>query len=81
MARIHALLHRHATLLFLVCIALLAAALAVQTLRLQYLEQRHAEMFSRFGKAQLDFQFKAGGLQHQLDACKAATAAPASTRS
>lgn len=73
MASLPALLRRHATLLFVVCIAVLAALAALQTVRLHYLEQRHAEMFSRFGKAQLDFQFKAGELQRKLDACQAAT--------
>ena len=78
MPRLHLLIRRHATLLFLVCIALLTAAVVVQTLRLHYLEQRHAEMFSRFGKAQLDFQFKAGEMQRRLKTC--APAAPASTQ-
>jgi len=75
MPRLAALLRRYSTLLFLTCIALLAAAAIAQTMRLRYLEQRHAEMFSTFGKAQLDFQFKTGELQQQLAACQAAKAA------
>jgi hypothetical protein len=75
MPRLAALLRRYSTLLFLICISLLAAAAIVQTVRLRYLEQRHAEMFAVFGKAQLDFQFKAGELQQKLAACEAAKAA------
>ena len=82
MARLQAFFRRHSTLLFLSCIALLAAIAAMQTLRLQYLEQRHAATFSDFGKAQMEFRFKAGRLQHDLAACKAAAQArPPSTRS
>jgi hypothetical protein len=75
MPRFAALLRRYSTLLFLTCISLLAAIAIVQTVRLRYLEQRHAQTFSTFGKAQLDFQFKAGELQQRLAACEAAKAA------
>lgn len=73
MPRIVALLRRYSTLLFLTCIALLGAVAAVQSVRLRYLEQRHDRMFAEFGKAQLAFQFKAGELKQQLDACRAGT--------
>ena len=70
-----ALLRRYSTLLFLVCISLLAAVAIAQTLRLRYLEERHARMFEEFGKAQLDFQFNADELQSRLAACEAAKTA------
>jgi hypothetical protein len=76
MPRLAALLRRYSTLLFLICLSLLAAAAIVQTVRLRYLEERHARMFEEFGKAQLDFQFKTGDLQHQLAACAAAKPMP-----
>ena len=74
MPRFVALLRRYRTLLFLVCISLLAAIAVAQTMRLRYLEERHARMFEEFGKAQLDFQFKAGELQSKLVACETAKA-------
>jgi len=75
MPRLAALLRRYSTLLFLVCLSLLAATAVAQTMRLRYLEERHARMFEEFGKAQLDFQFKAGELQGKLAACEAAKTA------
>jgi hypothetical protein len=78
MPRFAALLRRYSTLLFLVCISLLAAIAVAQTMRLHYLEERHARMFEEFGKAQLDFQFKAGELQSKLVACETAKAASTS---
>lgn len=79
MPRIAALLRRHKTLLFLVCICLLTAATAIQTLRLRYLEERHAQMFRDFGKAQLDVQFKAGEIAQQLRACQGRSPSPAAS--
>lgn len=72
MPRFAALLRRHRTLLFLVCISLLAAAAVVQTVRLRYLEERHARMFNEFGQAEMEFRFQAGALQRKLNACEAA---------
>ena len=80
MRRIAALLRRYSTLLLLVCICLLAAAAVVQSLRLRYLEDRHMQMFSDFGKTQLAIQFRAGELQQQLRACRSATPTPAPHR-
>ncbi len=81
MRRIAALLRRYSTLLFLTSLCLLAAATVVQSLRLRYLEDRHLQMFTDFGEAQLAIQFKANELQQQLRACRSATpASPHSTR-
>jgi len=78
MPRFAALLRRYSTLLFLVSLSLLAAIAVAQTVRLRYLEERHARMFEEFGKAQLDFQFKAGELQQKLAACETANTASTS---
>lgn len=74
MPRFAALLRRYRTLLFLVCISVLGAVAAMQTVRLRYLEERHALMFRDFGETQLQFQFKAGQLQRDLAACRAEAA-------
>ena len=75
MPRLPALLRLYSTLLFLVGMSLLAAIAIAQTVRLRYLEARHARMFEEFGNAQLDFQIRAGDLQRRLAACEAAKAA------
>lgn len=52
------LLRRYHTTLLLVCIAILATVAVAQTVRLRYLEQRHQQMFSEFGKARMDLQVR-----------------------
>ena len=70
MTRLASLLRRYRTTLFLVALALLGTIAVAQTVRLRYLEQRHAAMFSEFGKAQLDFQARMGELAQEAARCR-----------
>lgn len=70
MARIAALLRRYSTLLFLVCIAVLATVAIAQTVRLRYLEQRHQQTFADFGEAMLELNAKANRLTDDLARCR-----------
>ena len=71
MSRLAQLLRRYRTTLFLVALALVGSVAVAQTVRLRYLEQRHAKMFSEFGKAQLEFQARAGELARDAERCRA----------
>lgn len=70
MPRIADLLRRYRTTLFLVALALVGSVAVAQTVRLRYLEQRHAEMFNEFGKAQMDFQARMGELSLEAARCR-----------
>lgn len=70
MPRLADLLRRYRTTLFLLALALAGGVAVAQTLRLRYLEQRHAEMFNEFGKAQVDFQVRMGELSREAARCR-----------
>ena len=70
MPRIAELLRRYRTTLFLVALALVGSVAVAQTVRLRYLEQRHAQMFKDFGKAQMDFQARMGELSREAALCR-----------
>ena len=70
MPRIADLLRRYRTTLFLVALALVGSIAVAQTVRLRYLEQRHAKMFEEFGKAQIDFQAQLGELSAEAARCR-----------
>ena len=70
MPRIAELLRRYRTTLFLVALALVGSLAVVQTVRLRYLEQRHAKMFSEFGKAQVDVQTRMDELSREAARCR-----------
>ena len=72
MSRIASLLRRYSTTLFLVALALVGSIAVAQTVRLRYLEQRHATMFSEFGKARMDLQANMGELAREAARCRAA---------
>lgn len=71
------LLRRYRTTLFLVALALVGSIAVAQTVRLRYLEQRHARMFSEFGKAQMDFQARMGELSEEAARCRSPADPPA----
>jgi hypothetical protein len=56
MKPISALLRRYSVTLFLAGIAVLATTTIAQTVRLRYLEQRHHQMLSDFGKTRFEMQ-------------------------
>ena len=70
MTRLASLLRRYRTTLFLVALALVGTIAVAQTVRLRYLEQRHATMFSEFGKARMDFQARMGELSQEAARCR-----------
>ena len=70
MPRTADLLRRYRTTLFLVALAVVGSVAVVQTVRLRYLEQRHAKMFEEFGKAQIDFQARIGELSREAARCR-----------
>jgi len=70
MSRIANLLRRYRTTLFLVALALVGSIAVAQTVRLRYLEQRHATMFNEFGKARMDLQARMGELSREAARCR-----------
>lgn len=70
MPRIADLLRRYRTTLFLVALALVGSIAVAQTVRLRYLEQRHAQMFSEFGEARMDFQVRMDALSREAARCR-----------
>ena len=71
MARFAALLRRYSTTLFLVALALVGSIAVAQTVRLRWLEERHAAVFEEFGQAQMDFRARMGELSREAERCRA----------
>ena len=52
-------------------VAGIGSVAVAQTVRLRYLEQRHATMFSEFGKARMDMQVRIDELAREAARCHA----------
>jgi hypothetical protein len=70
MTRFNALLHRYRHTLVVVSILLPMAVAALQTARLQYLEDRHHRMLMDFSANQLRMQMDNADLARRASACR-----------